>query len=166
MNRTNHYSGEDHPQYRHGMTNTPEFWAWSAMINRCTNARNKAFPRYGGRGIKVCDRWLSSFENFLADVGTRPAPDLSIDRWPDKNGNYEPGNVRWATRREQQNNVRNNRIVVYHGVEYSLAEAVRASKGKVTRTIAKYRLARGWSVDDALDTPRTREHGKEGDKRP
>jgi hypothetical protein len=156
MNLTNHHSGKKHPQYRHGMTDTPEFMAWQSMIQRCTNSDSQAFSRYGAAGVKICDRWMESFENFLSDVGQRPSPDHSIDRWPDNDGDYEPANVRWATRLEQQNNLRSNRLVVYHGVEMSLANAVRASRGNVTRTIAKYRLARGWSVDAAMDTPRIR----------
>jgi hypothetical protein len=150
--------GKDHPQYRHGLTDTPEFVAWQSMIQRCTNPEAKAYPRYGGRGITVCERWLVWFENFLDDVGYRPSRDHSLDRYPDKNGNYESGNVRWATRQEQQNNQRSNRLVVYHGRQMTLAEAIRISDGKVTRTIAKYRLAKGWSVDLALDVPRMRHY--------
>jgi hypothetical protein len=156
MNLTNHHRGEHHAQYRHGMSDTPEFLAWQSMLQRCTNPRAHAFHRYGAVGVKVCDRWMS-FENFVADVGLRPSPAHSLDRWPNKNGNYEPDNVRWATRRQQQNNLRSNRIVTYHGVEMSLADAVRCSRGEITRTIAKYRLARGWDVDVALDTPRFRD---------
>jgi hypothetical protein len=77
------------------------------MHQRCNNPNNHAFDRYGGRGITVCDRWRS-FENFLADMGERP-PGMSIDRWPDNDGNYEPGNCRWATSREQRLNQRRQR---------------------------------------------------------
>lgn len=157
MNLTNFHYGPSHPQYRHGMTDTPEFHAWQAMIQRCTNPDAQAFHRYGALGVTVCERWLSSFENFIADVGLRPSAGHSIDRYPNKNGNYEPDNVRWATREQQQNNLRSNRMVSYHGVEMSLADAVRASRGNITRTIAKYRLAHGWSVDETFDTPRFRE---------
>jgi hypothetical protein len=89
---------------RHKMT--PEYRAWSGMKYRCTNQDAPNWNDYGGRGIKVCDRWLNSFAAFLADVGPRPSPEHSLDRWPDNDGNYEPDNVRWATRSEQQLNKR------------------------------------------------------------
>lgn len=83
-----------------------EYSAWTNMITRCTNPKHNRWQHYGGRGIKVCERWRDSYEAFLADVGRRPSPAHSIDRYPDCDGNYEPGNVRWATGHEQRMNQR------------------------------------------------------------
>lgn len=87
----------------HGMHNTPEYFRWMSMKLRCYCKTHFAYHRYGGRGITVCDRWLHSFENFIADIGERPSTKHSLDR-VNNDGNYEPNNVRWATAKEQANN--------------------------------------------------------------
>lgn len=91
------------------------------MKQRCANPKNYAYSRYGGRGIIVCERWRSSFESFFSDLGPRPSAAHSLDRI-DNNGNYEPGNVRWATREEQGNNKRNNRLFELNGETKSLKQ--------------------------------------------
>ena len=93
----------------HGLQNTAEYRSWKHMIARCTDPKGKSWKNYGGRGITVCERWRKSFKAFLAHVGKRPTPQHSIDRYPNNDGNYEPGNVRWATMSEQHLNSRRAR---------------------------------------------------------
>jgi hypothetical protein len=117
------------------------------MKRRCADLND---ADYGGRGIRVCDRWMV-FKNFLDDMGLRPSSEHSIDRFPDKNGNYEPSNCRWATREQQQRNLRNNVVVEFRGVRMLLIEAVEmvgTPYGRVYR-----RLSKGWPVDRALLEP-------------
>ena len=89
----------------HGASTTPEYEAWHSMKQRCTNPNHAAWANYGGRGIRVCDEWLDSFEAFLVHVGPKPHPRLTFDRI-NNDGNYEPGNVRWATWSQQNSNQR------------------------------------------------------------
>jgi hypothetical protein len=90
---------------RHASSFTSEYRSYYGMKGRCGNPNHYEYKRYGGRGIKVCDRWLESYENFINDIGPKPSPKHSLDRI-DVDGNYEPGNVRWATPKEQRINQR------------------------------------------------------------
>lgn len=94
---------------------TSEYLAWTHMKTRCYNPNYELYHCYGGRGITVCDRWLNSFQNFFDDMGKKPTPKHSLDRFPDKNGNYEPSNCRWATVKQQSGNRRNNTWIEYKG---------------------------------------------------
>lgn len=129
------------------------YWIWLDMIERCERPRHAAFADYGGRGIKVCTRWRQDFRTFLADVGERPSPQHTLDR-RNVDGDYEPDNVRWATRKEQARNKRNNLIVVFRGRAMSLAEAVEISG--VNYHTAYNRLHDGCSVEEALRPGRRR----------
>ena len=159
--RTGHITGcgcgRGNPRHRQsGIHRSKTYEVWLQMLARCTNPRNRAWSHYGGRGITVCERWRS-FENFLADMGERP-PGLSIDRVDNERG-YEPGNCRWATRREQSANRRTSRFLTVRGERVCLAEWARRS-GLAPSTIAS-RLKLGWPAEQAVTAApdlRRREH--------
>jgi hypothetical protein len=132
----------------HGLSGTPVYLAWCAMRNRCDRAKDKSYAYYGGRGIKVSDRW-QSFENFIADMGERPEG-MTIER-VDSNGNYEPGNCRWASRTEQAHNKRNNVHLTANGKTQTMMEW--AHELGVSHTAIVYRLKAGWPVERALTEP-------------
>lgn len=134
----------------HGMCDSPEWTSWQAMIQRCRNPKNPKFPRYGGRGITVCERWAESFEAFYEDMGLRP-DGTTLDRYPDNNGNYEPGNCRWATPSQQARNRRTSRLLEHDGHTRSLAEWSEI-KG-LEQDLVWNRLRSGWTVDRALNEP-------------
>jgi hypothetical protein len=124
---------------------------WTGMKTRCDNPSRKAYPQYGGRGISVCSEWANSYEAFR-DWALRSgyADDLSIDRI-DNNGNYEPANCRWATREQQSNNRRSNRLITANGATKTMAEWARESG--IRYTIIYKRLKHGWSEEKAVLTP-------------
>lgn len=129
---------------------------WRAMQSRCYNPKDRDYHRYGGRGITVCDRWRfgdgckNGFECFLMDVGPRITSKHTLDRI-DNDGNYEPGNCRWATRREQAFNRTTNIRVMLNGIERTVTEW--ADILNIKRGLVYQRILRGWSPDDALTTP-------------
>ena len=140
-----------HGDSARGQTTT-EYTAWARMRARCDNPNTKQFKDWGGRGITICERWRGEhgFENFLADVGRRPSPSHSIERI-DNDGNYEPGNCRWATRGEQALNKRSNRVLTVGGVALPLAEWSRRT-GISGATIGQ-RLRKGWTQRRAVTEP-------------
>jgi hypothetical protein len=97
----------------HGKSRSKTYRAWSGLKQRCFNQKEKQFKDYGGRGITVCERWVNSFEAFLADMGECPEG-MSIDRI-DNDGNYEPGNCHWTTKKEQSRNTRGNHPITFNG---------------------------------------------------
>ena len=132
---------------KHGLSYTPEYRAWQQMRLRCTDPEHAAWADYGGRGITVCERWLESVEAFVEDMGQKPDLEHELDRI-DNNRGYEPGNCRWATRKENDRNRRSNRHLEFRGERKTIAEWCEAL-GLRRDTVGK-RLASGWSVEDAL----------------
>lgn len=122
------------------------------MKERCYNPKDSSYYRYGGRGIGVCDRWLNSFENFLEDVGEPPDPSMTLDRYPNQDGNYEPGNVRWATAQEQHRNKSTNRLIEYNGETLPLI--VWCERLNLKYTTTQMRLDSGWPVEAAFTLPK------------
>lgn len=131
-------------RYKHGLTGTAEHKIWMSMRSRCSNPNNNHYHLYGGRGIFVCERWKNSFSFFLEDMGKRPSSQHSIDRI-DTNGNYEPGNCRWATDKEQMRNTRRNLIVEFNGKLMPLVVA--AELAGVNYDAAKWRVKNGYAVE-------------------
>jgi len=120
------------------------------MRERCANPRSRSYADYGGRGIGVCERW-AKFENFLADMGERPSRAHSLDRFPNADGNYEPGNCRWATPTKQARNRRNNKVLAFGGKSMCIAEW--AEVVGINRLTLQRRLRLGWSIESTLTTP-------------
>lgn len=134
----------------HGMKNTPEYRTWSHLKARCYNKNDKSYPRYGAKGIRVCERWLESFENFYQDLGPRPGPEYSIDRI-DSKGPYSPDNCRWATQKTQANNKSDNVNITFNNKTQTLAQW--AEELGFTYSTLQHRLYRGWSIEKMLTTP-------------
>ena len=135
----------------HGKSSTPEYRTWKAMKRRCYSPTSPDYPLYGGAGVRVCSRWLESFEAFLVDMGERPDPSMSIDRWPVSNGDYEPGNCRWATKIEQGRNTVRVHHYEYKGRSLTLGEWCGILGLHYYTT--KGRLADGWTVERAFEHP-------------
>lgn len=146
MNRTINGAQKRNSMKTHGMRRTKEYEAWQHMIQRCRNHKCRAYKNYGGRGIKVCERWLK-FENFIQDVGLAPSKDHSLDRYPNNDGNYGPDNFRWATAAEQQINKR-----VSRGYEGKSLSQISLGLGG-NRTLVTTRLRKGWNLEKAIFTP-------------
>lgn len=144
---------------KHKLRNTRLYNIWANMKQRCNNPNQKAYKYYGARGIKVCDEWLNSFENFyhwaikngyekhLQKFGNK---NTTIDRI-DVNGNYEPSNCKWSTQKEQSLNKTNNHLIKYNNEEHTISEW--AIIKNLTKSTIYHRLQRGWSVEKTLTTP-------------
>lgn len=142
----------ENPSHRtHGQSKSPEWQSWKHAKSRCTNIKADPHGRYVRRGIAMCNRWFNSFEAFLADMGPRPSSKHTLDRFPDNDGDYEPGNCRWATRAEQARNTCSNVLVSVHGEVVCVAEACR--RLGLPPAAVYTRLHLGWPVEKAVFTP-------------
>lgn len=139
----------------HGMTGTPEYRSWYSIKDRCGNSNNADYHNYGGRGVTVCERWLHSFQNFIDDMGARPAG-TSLDRI-DVNGHYEPSNCRWATPKEQSRNQRKSLRFTRGGETLCLAEW--CERLSMDRSLVYRRLRRGESFERAISRKSRYRHG-------
>lgn len=130
-----------------------EYRIWSGLKGRCLDPLDHKYPSYGGRGIKVCARWVDDYANFLTDMGRAPSNKHQIDR-KNNDGDYEPGNCRWVTPKENARNKRTNRIVTAHGI--SMTASQWAERLGVSRGVIYNRLDRGWGPERAVSE---RKHG-------
>lgn len=136
----------------HGLSKTPEYRIWAAMLQRCHNPKDKNFHLYGGRGITVCEEW-HEFANFIKDIGRRPDPSLSVDRTDNEKG-YGPDNCKWATLREQFDNRRITRFVMYRGHRVTVRKAMEIYGSTASiKLIDKRIFERGWDITRAIEKP-------------
>lgn len=147
------FHGERNPNYSHGARTggkvCPEYTAWAHMRRRCTDTNYKYYHRYGGRGIKVCPQW-DNFDVFFRDMGKKPNKKYSLDRI-DNDGNYEPGNCRWATQKQQVNN--SSRVLRINAFGETLKSEEWAERYGVPNKTIVNRLRKGWSAERAVSTP-------------
>jgi hypothetical protein len=139
-----------HGEGKSGQT-SPEYRTWCGIRRRCLDVNATAYSRYGGRGITIHPAWVNSFKAFLASVGRKPGPQYTIER-NDNNGNYEPGNVRWATHAEQNRNYSRNRILTINGLTMCASDW--ADRVGLPRAVVLGRLESGWSATDAVFLPK------------
>ena len=147
--------GKEATNYRGGAysTHKQEGNSWRAMKMRCYSPKYRRYDLYGGRGIKVCDRWLGKegFKNFLSDMGKKPSPKHTVDRI-DVNGNYEPQNCRWVTQVEQIHNVDRTRKYTIDGITASLPQHSR--RNGINPATVETRIRKlGWTMERAIKTP-------------
>lgn len=142
-------AGSRNPKFRHGMSGTPIHDLWMAMLDRCYSKTHCNYKKYGARGISVCERW-HTFEMFYEDMGDRPDGKMTLERI-NNDGNYEPGNVIWATYKTQANNHRRNRLITFDGKTLNAMQWSELTGINYDALLS--RIHRGWPVNIALTTP-------------
>lgn len=144
-----HNSRYQNPRQTHGHSKrSPTYICWQNMRRRCSDPKTDAWPRYGGRGIKVCDRW-QSFENFLSDMGVKPKG-KTLERI-NNNSDYEPGNCKWATVKQQSNNRSTTRVLTAFGQSQTIPDW--SAKTGIPAKLIRQRLSYGWASERAVSTP-------------
>lgn len=134
----------------HEWDKIPEYNVWLGMRKRCCKSNHQAFADYGGRGIKICERWQTSFSAFLADMGPRPTPKHQLNRI-DNDGNYEPSNCNWVLQSENMRNTRYSRLLTFQEITLTLVEWT--ERTGIPENTIRERIRRGWSVEKSLTTP-------------
>ena len=138
-------------KFVHGMCGRIEYRCWKGMNQRCHNPSNPLYRYYGAKGIVVCEQWRRSFVQFLSDVGPRPSLEYSLDRFPNASGNYEPGNVRWATDTQQARNKPDYNVNIEWRGQIKTVGEWTAELG-FSKDLLRQRLASGWDVEEAMTT--------------
>lgn len=134
----------------HGLSKSSEYHIWNDIKQRCHNSNNSAYYNYGSRGIRVCNRWLNSFEDFITDMGNRPSHKHTIDRI-DNNGDYSPENCRWATRKEQSRNTGRTKIIEWKNEYHCLKDWSKIIG--INYSTLQNRFKGGWSIEKAFTQP-------------
>lgn len=127
------------------------YFTWRSMRTRCNNPSFKSYANYGGRGVKVCDRWQKSFKAFVEDMGPKPDPTYQLDRI-DNDGDYTPENCRWVSRSKNLSNTRRNNLVTYQGETKTITQW--ASIIGISPNTFKWRV-KNWTLKKTMETPRT-----------
>jgi hypothetical protein len=135
---------------RYGLSNTRVYRAWTQMHTRCKSEKSISYPRYGGRGVRVCDRWIS-FDAFIEDMGFPPTEKHQLDRIA-VDGNYEPSNCRWVTHKENSRNKSNNTMLSFGGKTKCVSEWAE-ELGMKSQTLSRRIHTSKWSIEKALTTP-------------
>lgn len=140
---------------QHGMRHTSEYEVWKHIKQRVSDTNSSRYADYGGRGIMLYKPWATSFAAFYDYIGPRPSKEHTLDRWPDNNGNYEPGNVAWRTYRQQNNNKRNNVNITFNDQTKTAKEW--ATEVGLSYATVMWRYHQGWAVEQVL-SPRLIPH--------